>query len=115
MDKLGKSKAWQLYTILRAFYDESVLSKLLLVSSIALPVLAFRGGHWITAILMVVAEIAYNLYVYRNLLKYYNRVLKGWRTVKPRFRYTDEEMVAMLEESEYHKYEIETGYNLGDE
>jgi hypothetical protein len=53
--------------------------------------------------------------MYKTKVKYYNRVVKGWTNLPWSYGYEEEVMVMMLEDTHNYQYEIEAGYNLGNE
>ena len=115
MEQLDKSLAWRVYVVLKVYYTECLFNNVLLALMIGLPIVALSQGCWYVLIFDIVSSLVYNHLIYKTKVKYYNRVVKGWTNLPWSYGYEEDTMVMMLEDTHNYQYEIEAGYNLGNE
>ena len=115
MEQLDKSLTWRVYVVLKAYYTECLFNNILLALIIGAPIIALTQGCWYALIFDIASSLIYNYYMYITKVKYYNRVVRGWTNLPWCYGYEEDAMVMMLEDTHNYQYEIEAGYNLGNE
>jgi hypothetical protein len=80
---------------------------MLMISSLISP--------WNVTTCVIVSALVFNGLVYNIKVKYYDRVVTGWTKIPWGLGYDEETMIMMLEDTHNYQYEIEAGYNLGNE